>query len=139
MATDEFSEFDILYRINSHCLIGGISDADFRHNAQCLLEDIRGYFQGNYEVMDEFVPKRLDGCIDCHRTLEDKCAKDALDAERWRWLVAENNKGGSRAKFLICWWSKDGDGYESTTGTSIDGKDPYTIVRLIDQARTKAQ
>ncbi|NII54356.1 hypothetical protein [Luteibacter sp. SG786] len=59
------------------------------------------------------------------------------DAERWRWLVAENNKGGSRAKFLICWWSKVADGYETTNGTSIDGKDEQAIVRLIDAARSR--
>jgi len=60
-----------------------------------------------------------------------ECRKDA---ERWKWLVSENNKGGSRAKFLICWWSKEGDGYETTNGTSVDGHDPEAIVRLIDNA-----
>lgn len=74
-----------------------------------------------------------------HKTRQEmlrQAADDAQDAERWRWLVAENNKGGSRAKFLICWWSKDGDGYERTTGTSVNGRDPETIVRMIDSART---
>lgn len=66
-----------------------------------------------------------------------RIAELEADAERWRWLVSENNKGGSRAKFLICWWSKVADGYETTNGTSIDGKDEQAIVRLIDAARSR--
>lgn len=92
--------------------------------------------------MSRYTPSELRGAAlfspgqKTRQAMLRQAADDALDAERWRWLVAENNKGGSRAKFLICWWSKDGDGYESTTGTSVNGRDPETIVRMIDIART---
>jgi hypothetical protein len=75
MSIDEFSEGDILYRINSQCLVGGISDEDFRNNAQSLLEDIRGYFMGRYEVMAEFRPPQMDGCIACHDDLNARIAE----------------------------------------------------------------
>lgn len=80
-----------------------------------------------------FAEIRGDGILTAQMLRQ--AAEDAEDAERWRWLVAENNKGGSRAKFLVCWWSKDGDGYETTNGTSVDGHDPKAIVRLIDTGR----
>lgn len=45
---------DMLYRINSYCLTGGLSDADFRSNAEPILEDIRGYLSGaGYEIQPE--------------------------------------------------------------------------------------
>lgn len=49
---------DMLYRINTYCLTGGLSDADFRSNAQPILEDIRGYLSGiGYEIEPEVVTR----------------------------------------------------------------------------------
>lgn len=61
VATPTFTEAeqlgDIIYRINTYCLVGGLSDEDFRNNAQSLLEDIRGLLlSGVYEVATEFTP-----------------------------------------------------------------------------------
>jgi hypothetical protein len=84
MSIDEFSEGDIIYRINSHCLVGGISDKDFRNNAQNLLEDIRGYFMGHYEVMAEFRPPQMDGCIACHDDLNARIAELTAEVARYK-------------------------------------------------------
>lgn len=60
------------------------------------------------------------------------------DAARWRYLVAENNKGGLHGKYLICWYDPKGDGYCSTNGVSVNGKDDQAIVRIIDAAMLNA-
>lgn len=60
------------------------------------------------------------------------------DAARWRYLVAENNKGGLHGKYLICWYDPKGDGYCSTNGVSMNGKDDQAIVRIIDAAMLNA-
>ena len=63
---------DILYRINVYCLIGGLSDKDFRNNATPILEDLRAFlqFRGFYEIQAEQI-----GAQD-----------DINDAARYRWL-----------------------------------------------------
>lgn len=67
-------------------------------------------------------------------TLAEMLGRMAKDAERWRYLVAENNKGGMRGKYCICWYDPKGDGYITTSGLSCDGKDDQAIVRIIDAA-----
>ncbi|WP_372362855.1 hypothetical protein ACCQ10_09165 [Xanthomonas sp. NCPPB 1325] len=67
---DQFTEGDLLYRIDTYCLIGGISDSDFRNNAAPLLEDLRAYLSGNgsYEIQPE-IERDVDG--DRYRWLRD--------------------------------------------------------------------
>jgi len=55
------------------------------------------------------------------------------DAERWRSLVAENNKG-RHGKFRICWLDSSREGFITTDGVSCDGKDEEAIVRIFDAA-----
>lgn len=62
---------------------------------------------------------------------EHGASRNERDAERWRFLVRENNKGG-RGKFRIVWLSGPGGGYVTTDGVSVDGKDDEAIIRIID-------
>jgi len=55
------------------------------------------------------------------------------DAERWRSLVAENNKG-RHGKFRICWLDSSREGFITTDGVSRDGKDEEAVVRIFDAA-----
>ena len=67
-----------------------------------------------------------------------QAADDADDADRWRWLVAENNKSPLHAKYVIAWFDDKHDGYMCTTsGVSCNGVDPLAIVHKIDTARTQ--
>lgn len=58
------------------------------------------------------------------------------DAERWRSLVAENNKG-PHGKFRICWLDPSHEGFITTDGVSCNGKDEAAIVRIFDAAMRK--
>lgn len=60
------------------------------------------------------------------------------DAQRWRSLVAENNKG-PHGKFRICWLDPSHEGFITTDGVSCNGKDEAAIVRVFDAAMQEVE
>jgi hypothetical protein len=60
-------------------------------------------------------------------------AEALRDAALWRYLVRENNKGG-RGAFRIVWFDEGDDGFITTDGVSVDGKDEQAIIRVVSDA-----
>ena len=58
--------------------------------------------------------------------------QDAKDAELWRYLVRENNKGVNGAFRII--WFDDREDICTTDGVSCDGRDDEAIVRIVRDA-----
>ena len=67
------------------------------------------------------------------RTHHAEIAEALNDATLLRYLVRENNKGG-RGAFRIVWFDEGDDGFTTTDGVSVDGKDELAIIRIVSAA-----
>ena len=67
------------------------------------------------------------------RTHHAEIAEAVKDAALWRYMVRENNKGG-RGAFRIVWFDERDDGFTTTDGVSVDGKDEQAIIRIVSDA-----
>ena len=82
--------------------------------------------------LDDYKNSALHSADDL-RAKDAEIARNVEDAKRWRYLVAENNKG-LHGKYRICWLDPRRDGFITTDGVSCNGKDHHAIVRVIDEA-----
>lgn len=101
--------------------VAGACDVVIRERAECAHEGLAPRARLNREVraaLEHFAKGSNE---------------DVRDAARWRYLVRENNKGG-RGAFRIVWFDEPGDGFITTDGVSVDGKDEQAIVRIVDSA-----
>jgi hypothetical protein len=86
--------------------------------------------ESNAEFIATFNPQTILALLDAHEAI-------ARDAELWRYIVRENNKG-LHGRFHIVWFDQHDD-ICTMDGVSVDGKDENAIVRYIDAIRHATQ
>jgi hypothetical protein len=89
--------------------------------------------EGEGRSADALLRKFQSRAGDFIRTHHAAIAEALKDAALWRYLVRENNKGG-RGAFRIVWFDEGDDGFTTTDGVSVDGKDEQAIIRIVSDA-----